>query len=129
MTNSRIKAIPSSTYVAVRIYPTILWQVKIWSVSFQYAPHLHDVSLPSPVKGIERKIPQLLPVSEVLYSTELTYKLSMQFFQSLNIPFLGWTPQLATVIHLERINVFHNVIMGDVFLVLNVRSRPTHPHS
>ena len=69
MTNSRKKAIPSSTYVPVTIYPTIPWQVQIWSVSFQYAPHIHDdVSLSS-----ERKILQLLPVSEVLYSTDLTY--------------------------------------------------------
>ena len=56
MTNLRNKAIPSSTYLPVRIiiYPTIPWQVKIWSVLFQYAPHgLHDdVSLSSPLKGI-----------------------------------------------------------------------------
>ena len=99
MTNSRSKAIPSSTYVPVTIYPTIPWQVKIWSVSFQYAPHIYDdVSLSSPLKRIKRKILQLLPVSEVLYSTDLTYILSLQLFQSLNITFLGWTPQLATVI-------------------------------
>ena len=67
MTNSGNKAIPSSTYVPVTIYSTVPWHVKIWSVSFQYAPHIHDdVSLSSPLKGIERKIPQLLPVSEVL---------------------------------------------------------------
>ena len=35
-----------------------------------------DVSLSSPLKRIERKILQLLPVSEVLYSTDLTYVLS-----------------------------------------------------
>ena len=53
MTNSRNKAIPSSTYLLVRIYPTIRWQVQIWSVLFQYAPHIHDyVSLSSPLKGI-----------------------------------------------------------------------------
>ena len=53
MTNSRNKAIPSSTYVPVTIDPTIPWQVKIWSVLFQYAPHIHDdVSLSSPLKGI-----------------------------------------------------------------------------
>ena len=75
MTNSRNKAIPSSTYVPVTIDPTIPWQVKIWSVSFQYAPHIHDdVSLSSPLKRIERNILQLLPVSEVLYSTDLTYR-------------------------------------------------------
>ena len=53
MTNSRNKAIPSSTYLPARIYPTIPWQVKIWSVLFQYAPHKHDdVSLSSLLKGI-----------------------------------------------------------------------------
>ena len=53
MTNSRNKAIPSSTYLPARIYPTIPWQVKIWSVLFQYAPHIHDdVSFSSPLKGI-----------------------------------------------------------------------------
>ena len=53
MTNSRNKAIPSSTYLPARMYPTIPWQVKIWSVLFQYAPHIHDdVSLSSPLKGI-----------------------------------------------------------------------------
>ena len=53
MANSRNKAIPSSTYLPARIYPTIPWQVKIWSVLFQYAPHIHDdVSLSSPLKGI-----------------------------------------------------------------------------
>ena len=53
MTNSRNKAIPSSTYLPARIYPTIPWQVKIWSVLFQYAPHIHDdVSLSSPLKEI-----------------------------------------------------------------------------
>ena len=53
MTNSRNKAIPSSTYLTVIIYPTIPWQVNIWSVLFQYAPHiLDDVSLSSPIKGI-----------------------------------------------------------------------------
>ena len=72
MTNSRNKAIPSSTYVPVRIYPTIPWQVNIWSGSFQYA----HVSLSSPIKGIERNILKLLPVSEVLYSNDLTYILS-----------------------------------------------------
>ena len=82
MTNSRYKAIPSSTYVPVTIYPTIPWQVKIWSVPFHYAPHLHDdVSLSSPLKRIERKILQLLPVSEVLYSTDLTYILSLQLLR------------------------------------------------
>ncbi len=70
MTNSGNKAIPSSTYVPLTIYPTIPWQAKSWNVSFQYAPHIHnDVSLSSPLKGIEIKILQLLPVSEVLYST------------------------------------------------------------
>ena len=65
------------------------------SVSFQYAPRIHDeVSLSSPLKGIERKILQQLPVSEMLYSADLTYTT----LQSLNITFLGWTPQLATVI-------------------------------
>ena len=99
MTNSRNKAIPSSTYLPVRIYPTIPWQVNIWSVSFTYASHIHDdVPLSSPLKGIERKILQLLPVSEVLYSTDLTCILSLQLFHSLNMTFLGWTPQLATVI-------------------------------
>ena len=45
------------------IDPTTLWQVKIWSVSFQYATHIRDdVPLWSPLKGIERKILQLLPV-------------------------------------------------------------------
>ena len=74
MTNSRNMAIPSSTYVPVRIYPTTPWQVKIWSVSFTYASHIHDdVSLSSSLKRIEIKILQLLPVSEVLYSTDLTY--------------------------------------------------------
>ena len=73
MTNSRNLAIPSSTYVPVRIYPTTPWKFKIWSVSFEYAPHIHDnIPLSSPLKGIERKIFQLLPVSEVLYSTDLT---------------------------------------------------------
>ena len=43
MTNSRNMAIHPSTYVLVRIYPTTPWQVKVWSVSFQYAPHIHDV--------------------------------------------------------------------------------------
>ncbi len=77
MTNSRNKAIPSSTYVPVRIYPTIPWQVNIWSVSFQYAPNIHDdVSLSSPIKGTERNILKLLPVSEVLYSNDITYILS-----------------------------------------------------
>ena len=53
MTNSRNKAIPSSTYLPARIYPTIPWQVKIRSVLYQYAPHIHDdVSLSSPLKGI-----------------------------------------------------------------------------
>ena len=53
MTNSRNKAIPSSMPMPVRIYPTIPWQVNIWSVLFQYAPHIHDdVSLSSPLKGI-----------------------------------------------------------------------------
>ena len=80
MTNSRNKAIylPRHIHVPVTIYPTIPWQFKIWSVLFQYAPHMHDdVSLSSPLKGIERKILQLLPVSEVLYSTDLTYILSL----------------------------------------------------
>ena len=77
MTNSRNKAIPSSTYVPVRIYPTIPWQVNIWSGSFQYAQNIHDhVSLSSPIKGIERNILKLLPVSEVLYSNDITYILS-----------------------------------------------------
>ena len=50
--------------------PQTPWQVHIWSVSFQYTPHIHDdVSLSSPLKGIERTILQLLPISEVLYST------------------------------------------------------------
>ena len=85
MTNSRNKAIPSSTYVPVRIYPTIPLQVKIWSVSFQYAPHIHDdVSLSSPLKRIERKVLQPLPVSEVLYSTDLTYIFSLQWFHHLS---------------------------------------------
>ena len=53
MTNSRNKAIPSSMYLPARIYPTIPWQVKIWSVLLQYAPHIHDdVSISSPLKGI-----------------------------------------------------------------------------
>ena len=53
MTNSRNKAIPSSTYLPARIYPTIPWQVKMWSVLFHYVPHIHDdVSLSSPLKGI-----------------------------------------------------------------------------
>ena len=48
-------------------------KVNIWRVSFEYAPHIHDnIPLSSPLKGIERKIFQLLPVSEVLYSTDLT---------------------------------------------------------
>ena len=72
MTNSRNKAIPSSTYVPVTMYPTIPWRV-----SFQYAPHIHnDVSLSSPLKRIERKVLQLLPERELLYSTDLTYIVS-----------------------------------------------------
>ena len=42
MTNSRNKAIPSSTYVPVRSYATTPWQVKIGSVLVQYASHIHD---------------------------------------------------------------------------------------
>ena len=67
--------------------------------------HTYIMYLSSALKGIERKIPQLRPVSDVLYSTELTYTLSMQLFQSLNITFLGWTPQLATVIQPKYIYV------------------------
>ena len=49
----------------------------MWSVSFQYAPDFHeDVYLSSPLKGIERNILQLLPVSEILYSTDLTHSVS-----------------------------------------------------
>ena len=41
----------------MRIYPTTPWKVNIWSVSFEYAPHIHDnIPLSSPLKGIERKI-------------------------------------------------------------------------
>ena len=78
MTNSRNLAIPSSTYVPVRVYPKTPGKVKIWSVSFEYAPHIHDnIPLSSPLRGIERKIFQLLPVSEVLYFTDLTDILSL----------------------------------------------------
>ena len=98
MTNSWNLAIPAPTYVPVTMYATTPWQVNILSLSFPYASHIHDeVSLSSPLKGIERKILQQLPVSEMLYSGDLTF-ITLQLFQSLNFTFLGWTPQLATVI-------------------------------
>ena len=63
MTDSRNMAIPSSTYVPVRIYPTTPWQIQIGSESFQIcATHAHigpvldNVTISPPVKGIERNL-------------------------------------------------------------------------
>ena len=66
MTNSKNMAIPSSTYVPVIIYPTCRSSMR--------HTHIHDdVLLSSPLTGIQRKILRLLPASDVLYSTDVTY--------------------------------------------------------